>query len=119
MDAKREWELLQLAKWGFLGSAEEPLNDPEHGDDGGSNGEDREGVESPTSVGGRLAEASEADSTAGARVGHLGAGRDVEMADIGATDEDDYMDYVNLDGQGSATCAEDVDSAWMIVGRQH
>ena len=65
-----------------MGSAEEPPNDPEHGDDGGSNGEDREGVESPASVGGRLAEA-ELGSTTSARVGHLGAGRDVEMADIG------------------------------------
>ena len=119
MDAKREWELLQLAKWGFLGSIEEPLNDPEHGDNGGSNGEDREGVESPTSVGGRLAEASEADSTAGARVGHLKAGRYVEMTGIGATDEDDYVDYVDLDGRSSATCAEDMDSEWMIVRRQH
>ena len=118
MDAKREWEPLQLAKQGFLGSAEEPPNDPEHGDEGGSNGEDREGVESPASVGGRLAEA-ELGSTTGARVGHLGAGRDVEMADIGTSDEDDYMDYVDLDGRSSATCAEDMDSEWMIVRRQH
>ena len=118
MGAKREWELLQLAKWGFLGSVEEPLNDPEHGDDGGSNGEDREGVESPASVGGRLAEA-ELGSTTGARAGHLEGGRDVEMADIRASDEDDYVDYVNLDGRSSATCAEDMDSTWMIVRRQH
>ena len=101
-----------------MGSVEEPPNDPEHGDDGGSSGEDREGVESPASVGGRLAEA-ELGSTTSARVGHLGAGRDVEMADIGATDEDDYVNYVNLDGRSSATCAEDMDSAWMIVPRQH
>ena len=101
-----------------MGSAEEPLNDPEHGDDGGSNGEDREGVESPASVGGRLAEA-ELGSTTSARVVQVGAGRDVEMADIGASEERDYRDYINLDGRSSATCAEDMDSAWIIVRRQH
>ena len=102
-----------------MGSAEEPPNDPEHGDDGGSNGEGHEGVESPASVGGRLAEASEAYGTAGARAGHLEGGRDIKMTNIGGSDEDDYVDYVNLDGRGSATCAEDVDSVWMIVRREH
>ena len=59
--------------------------------------------------------ASEVESKAGARAGHLGEERNVEITDIGASDRDDEGYYINLDMRSSATCTKDVSDAWMIV----
>ena len=62
-----------------------------------------------------MAEAdAEMGSTTGARVGHLGAGRD-GMTDVEAEDTDDETDYVSIGERSSAACAESMDNEWMVA----
>lgn len=116
MDAKREWKLFQLARCGFLESAEDLQARWEDGGRGGAGRTAGAGAGGlATDVGSQVVSGAEVGSMIGVNAGYFGEAHDEEMTEGGVDDVNNDTDYVSMRRRSDAACTKVMEEEWMFL----